>query len=216
MKIGVISDIHAQVENLRLALAQLEAAGVDQVVCAGDLVEGGVGGDEVVRLIVEREIPAVLGNHDASAYHEQDWLRRTLEAFGEIDRCHLLDPQTIALVDDLPLSRRFTWEGVQVFLAHGTPWSNTEYIFPEVSPGKARRVAAEAAADVCIFGHTHLPMRLRCAETWLLNPGSLQRNRTEDRRTYGILTLPGMHFDVYDLETHAPIALSTIALDAQE
>jgi len=215
MRIGVISDIHAEAENLQLALQRLDAAAVDTIICAGDLIDGGTQCDDVVRLIFEREIPSVRGNHDAKAFNEQAWLRRVMKEYGETENPYFLESETVARVSQLPLTLRFNWEGVSVLMAHGTPWSNTEYVFPEIPVENAMDVVEAAEADICIFGHTHIPMRLRYQNAWLLNPGSLRRNRTEDRRTYGILTLPEVQFDVYDLETGEPLSVSTIVLDEQ-
>lgn len=44
VRIGLISDIHADYEGLQNALALLDRLGVDRILCAGDLVERGMGG----------------------------------------------------------------------------------------------------------------------------------------------------------------------------
>ncbi len=56
MKIGIISDIRSDAIALRKALDLLRAEGVDQIVCAGDLVNKGGDSEGVVRLIQSEAI----------------------------------------------------------------------------------------------------------------------------------------------------------------
>jgi len=64
MKLGLISDIHADYPSLVKALRIFKRVGVNKILCAGDLVEKGDNGNEVVALIHRLKIPCVLGNHD--------------------------------------------------------------------------------------------------------------------------------------------------------
>lgn len=202
MKIGIISDIHAYLEPLQKALTIFDTAGVDRIVCAGDLVDGGEDGDAVVRLIQERSIDCVLGNHDGDAFRDQAFLRKRLRQMQEITSRVLLDSQTVAYVSSLPLNRFYEWEGYRVCLAHGTPTSNAFYLFPK-SPVQRFQEAVEAAqCDMIILGHTHVPMKIHFRNTWILNPGSLCYNRFDDEnRTCAILTLPELNFEVWDVDT---------------
>jgi predicted phosphodiesterase len=81
MKIGLIADIHADLEALELALMLMEQHGVQQILCAGDLVDKGKHGDAVVQRIRDLRIPCVLGNHDGLARVTQEWYRRSDPTF---------------------------------------------------------------------------------------------------------------------------------------
>lgn len=63
---AIISDIHANPAALERVLADAERCGAEKVVCAGDVV--GYGPDPVgaIRILRERGIPTVMGNHDAA------------------------------------------------------------------------------------------------------------------------------------------------------
>ncbi|NLZ63449.1 MAG: metallophosphoesterase family protein [Lentisphaerae bacterium] len=63
-KIGFISDIHGNIDALQAVLAKLDQCGCDMVFCLGDIVGYGAGPSECIKLIREREIPSVMGNHD--------------------------------------------------------------------------------------------------------------------------------------------------------
>lgn len=84
MKIGIIGDIHGYLEALENALCLLEKIGVDEIVCLGDVVDGGEQNDECVALLKQRNIKTVKGNHDEIndcliKKETQQWLDRLPE-----------------------------------------------------------------------------------------------------------------------------------------
>jgi putative phosphoesterase len=197
VQIGIISDIHAEWEPLNKALALFDGSNVDHIVCAGDLVDGGWDEERVIDTIRQRDIPTVQGNHDRESFTEQAWLRHNMPDDDE----RLIESYRVAYLSSLPLTLHFDWEGVRVCLAHATPWSNTEYLFPHADVGQFQKVINTAEADVVIVGHTHTPMHITIGDKHIVNPGSLYVNRTDRSRTCGLLTLPEITFQVFDVDT---------------
>ena len=66
MKHAIISDVHANPQALERVLADAERCGAEQVVCAGDVVGYGHDPAGAIRILREREIPTISGNHDAA------------------------------------------------------------------------------------------------------------------------------------------------------
>ena len=64
MKLGLLTDIHEHVENLRTALDCFRVEQVDQVVVIGDVFEMGHRIEETCRLLCEAKAVGVWGNHD--------------------------------------------------------------------------------------------------------------------------------------------------------
>src|SRR5262245_61798512 len=64
---GVITDIHGNFEALSAALAALDRAGVDRIVCCGDVVGYNADGDRCIQTLAERGIDTISGNHDLIA-----------------------------------------------------------------------------------------------------------------------------------------------------
>jgi predicted phosphodiesterase len=64
MRTALISDIHGNYAGLQAVLADIDRHACDRILCLGDLVDGGPQSIEVVRLLRERTIPVVRGNHD--------------------------------------------------------------------------------------------------------------------------------------------------------
>jgi predicted phosphodiesterase len=64
MKIGVIGDIHGYFYALTAAISMLEKTGVDEIVCLGDVIDGGEQNDQCIELLKNSSIKTVRGNHD--------------------------------------------------------------------------------------------------------------------------------------------------------
>jgi putative phosphoesterase len=190
MKVGVFSDVHGHFDELHKTLRLFELLQVDQVVCAGDLVDKGLCSDEVIATIRDLNIPCVKGNHDAKAQHR--WLS---------DKVNLRET-SIAYLKTLPDSLNFEWIGVSVYLCHSTPWHDySVYVYPTRPPVLFELVATAVEAQIIILGHTHHPMRIESAGKLLVNPGSIYGNRDRRERTCGVLSLPDGDFQLYDIDS---------------
>ncbi|HEX2620163.1 MAG TPA: metallophosphoesterase family protein [Phototrophicaceae bacterium] len=200
MKIGLLSDIHGDIEHLTLALRLLDSHKVDQVLCCGDLTDGGESQiNAVINAIRAHNIPCVLGNHDEMTDKEQQLL---LEDQRRADE--LLKPENIDFLHQLPRMTLYEFAGKTLALFHATPWSNDIHIFSYSSDQLIQQVAAQSKADCAVFGHTHEAMRLHVNDVWLFNPGSVYLNRFERTHTCAILSLPDFDYTVYDIKTGLP------------
>jgi len=201
MKIGLISDIHGNYDGLLRALNLLRGKGVEQIVCAGDLVEGGLAGDAVVGKIQSEALPCVQGNHDYDAALNQFYLQKNAHLYGPRITAGLLQERTLAFLERLPDTLTFEWAGKHLLLAHGTPWDKYTYLYSGSSRQLYQQLFQAVNADIVILGHTHEPMAVQVGEKWVFNPGAVWRNHHDDSRTCAILTLPDCKFEVFDVET---------------
>jgi putative phosphoesterase len=187
MEIGIIADIHGDYAALKTALDRLDNIHrVDHILCAGDLIGRGPEQDEVVSLIRSRGIPTVKGNHD-------EW------NYG-------LSHDNAEFLDDLPINWLGNFQGFKVFMCHGKPGNNIWGLYRDhVSNTLLNMMLGSLDADVLIVGHTHVPMYIRVANGCVINPGSLYtfNSMRVTSHTYGILHLPDMTFDLYDLTADA-------------
>lgn len=216
MKIGIVSDIHGYLKPLKAAISLFESHKANQIICAGDLVDGGLSGDAVIDHIRSHNIISVQGNHDQEAFSDHSWIDEQLcdaEESMSDDFDDLLSSYRAKFVSALPLTRTFDWEGLRICLAHGAPWSNTEHIFSSVAPDVCRKIFEATEADIVVLGHTHIPMKLQLDDKWILNAGALCGNRTDLKRTCGILTLPQIQFEVFDIKTKKALELETTKID---
>lgn len=168
MRLGVIGDIHGDVRALDAALGALHDLRADAIVCAGDLVGYGWQADEVVRLVRDRQLPCIRGNHDRWALE-----RRQVIGPRGWKPAILLD-DTWQFLESLPASLVWRGAGVTVELHHGSPASDTEFVTPyKPLPRSVEDFWDRADAHVLVLGHTHIPMIERSPRGLVLNPGSV-------------------------------------------
>ena len=184
MRIGIISDVHADYESLKQVLHRFEKQHqVDQVLCAGDLVGRGPEPNRVVDLIRECAIPVARGNHD-------QWVNGLRRENGRY-------------LQSLPLAWQGEMAGLSLYMCHGKPGNNMWGMYRDhLSPTYLRMVLKSLKADVLITGHTHLPLHMKTERGCLVNPGSLYTFKCPRASscTYGVLSLPDLAFDVYDTD----------------
>jgi len=196
-RIAILSDVHADNRALQDALACIERMGIDLVVCAGDLVDYGPFPEETIRLLREKAIPCIRGNHDR-------WAVARASQAPKVGATQL-SPEALAFLEALPLGWDRCIDDVHVAVRHGTPRSDMHGIFPDhLEPDEARKYFEQAQADVLVVGHTHLPFALTTLEGRLIvNPGALLRDPDPSTShppaggTFGVLDLPSRSFHVH-------------------
>ena len=72
-KYGIISDIHANYTALKVVLDYLQMAGVDKILCLGDLVGYGAEPFECIQAVKDKpNIYTIAGNHDRQVIGDKD------------------------------------------------------------------------------------------------------------------------------------------------
>ncbi len=209
IKIGLITDIHAEPESLLAALGQLEKKGITEILCAGDLIGKGPEGERAAKIICERQIPSIKGNHENNAPDDQKWLHRHIQRNNPDAKKFLLSEDTLAYLGSLPDTLEKTYEGKKVFIAHGTPWSDKQYVYQHSPKFLHRKILEATQADVVVLGHTHLPMlvKVRPHNKLIVNPGSICGVFSSGTSSFGVLTLPGLQFEIFDAFHGIPVSL---------
>jgi putative phosphoesterase len=162
--------------------------GVDDLYCGGDLVGYGPHPNEVCALIEERGIPTIHGNYDYAiardlddcgcAYitpHDRELGQRSVEW----TLAHT-DEASKAFMRDLPFDLRFAMGASRVRLVHGSPRKVNEYLFEDKPASLYERLAAQAEADVLVFGHTHKPWVHDYDGVLFVNCGSVGKPKDGD------------------------------------
>jgi putative phosphoesterase len=179
VKIGILSDIHAEPQALRRVLADMPS--VDRVLCAGDAISEYQFCAETVQLLQQVKAQCIQGNHEMDLFSGSNvaYLNKCQAEFAPA----LLDVLAMA-----PVSLELDVAGARLLMVHASPWKPFEdYIFPR-SPKLPR--FAQLPYDYVILGHTHVPMVERVDRVTVINPGSCAQPRDQDRRgSYAILDL---------------------------
>ena len=192
VRIALFSDVHANALALRSALADAERRGADRIFVAGDLVGDGPHPAEVVGLLGEREIPCIRGNVDRQVLQAA---REEGEAESDKDRnrawtARQLQPDVLEWLDELPPEREVKIAGNAVRIVHGSPLSDTDYIYPSITPRGLRGKLEGDAPDLLVCGHSHVPFTKKVAGVRVVNCGSVGRPADGDPRgSYALVDL---------------------------
>jgi diadenosine tetraphosphatase ApaH/serine/threonine PP2A family protein phosphatase len=162
MRIGIISDIHANLEALTQSLAALERQRPDRVVCLGDVVGYGASVNECCDLVRKTCEATLLGNHDAAVSGRMDYSFYYDAARHALDwTAARIEPEHLDWLRSLGYVHKI--DGVQ--FSHGNPIQpeSYEYVF---AIEQARELLPHVAdlAEVNFVGHSHL------CKTFALHP----------------------------------------------
>jgi len=164
-RVALFSDVHGNLQALDAVLADIEACGVTEVYCLGDLVGYGPDPAGVVGRLRGLRIPTVRGNYDdgignrrgeCGCYYVTDEAKADGAASYAFTDAALDDTDhewLAALPDDIRLEH----EGARILLAHGSPRKINEYLLPDREDAQLARLADAAAADIVCVGHIHIP-----------------------------------------------------------
>lgn len=176
MRFAAIADIHGNALALEAVLADIRAQGIANIVNLGDHLSGPLEAGRTADILVELDLPSVLGNHDrylidreAGAMHEWE-----ADAFGELTPAHL------DWLRSLPPTR--VWRD-DIFLCHATPGDDNRYWLEGVSPeghvhlkplAEIETLAEGIGQSLILCGHSHLPRAVTLSDgRMIVNPGSV-------------------------------------------
>ncbi len=188
MKIGLVSDVHADPDPLAEALDAFSRSAVDRIICAGDIAGYNRHLTATIDLLIDHDVDCVCGNHD----HE--WLNSHADEIATRD---------YQFLNQLPASREYELAGKRLFVVHAEPPDRQLGGIKLLDAGghmlpKSRDYWSETLrsvqTDILVVGHTHQVYAERLADTLVLNPGSTPYNHS-----CMILTLPGCRVETLAL-----------------
>ena len=219
MRYAIIADIHANLAAFTAVLDDIKRrGGVEEVWCLGDVVGYGPDPSQCIGLLRQHNHVCVVGNHDLAAIGKLATSEFNPDA---AIACRWtgqqLSPEDIDYLEKLPLviqKEDFT-------LVHGSPrepiW---EYL---ISISSAKENFAYFQSQLCLVGHSHVPLIFRFNETGacvfsqftpniglmlgksrlIINPGGVGQPRDGD---------PRASYAIYDNETKL-VKLYRVAYD---
>ena len=178
MRIGLISDIHGNLVSLASVLADIDRAGVDQIVFLGDVAAIGPQPCEVIERLRALDPPCIMGNHDMEVLNPE-------LVHGHAD----VSPWEVELTDwcvgqlsgaDLDYLCSFQqWIEIplgaddNLLCFHGSPKSNMDKILATTPVQELDEMLAGYSATIMAAGHTHVQMLRQHGGVAIVNPGSV-------------------------------------------
>jgi putative phosphoesterase len=193
VRIGIVSDVHGNAAGLSAALQRM--GDVDELLCAGDVVEEFRFSNESVALLRDRGARCVLGNHDIGFLGPHGARARAAKG---------VDASLVAWLAEQPTSIELTIGAKRLLMTHASPCApHTQYVLPQSA--ELKRIA-DVDADIVIIGHTHKQMVARVGRPLVVNPGSVGQARDHSngkQLSYAVLDTATEHVEIDDyLITH--------------
>jgi len=190
--IGLISDVHAAPAPLAEALSIFAKAGVDQVLCAGDIAGYMDEPEQTIRLLLANNCRSIIGNHDLLYldHHEDE-----------------NDNAAVRFLKNLPVSYEAIIEGKRLYMVHAQPPDGCHggiKLLDKNGVLMADKVELWAEKlqtfdyDVLVVGHTHQVFIETLGDILVVNPGSSAFNNS-----CAILSLPEMKVELFALSGKA-------------
>ena len=153
MRIGILGDIHGNMEALTAVVAALRKEGVDEWVQVGDLVGYGPEPSACIDLVRELGCHVCLGNHDAAVLGLLDTSYFNNFARAAIHwTCQNLRPSDLDYLRKLQL----TVMRPDYTVVHGTLHMPEQFGYV-ISPVEALDSLALQTTPFCFVGHSHVP-----------------------------------------------------------
>jgi putative phosphoesterase len=203
----VITDIHGNLPALEASLDAIDALGIEEIYCGGDLVGYGPHPNEVCRLIQERAIPTIYGNYDHAIARDLDdcgcaYVTQHDRELGQQSVAWTLahtDQDAKQFMRGLPFDMHFPLGDQDIHLVHGSPRKVNEYLFEDKPVRLYERLASAESDQVLVFGHTHKPWIHTYGGVLFVNCGSVGKPKDGD---------PRAAFAILEADTHGPIRAS--------
>ena len=174
-RLALISDQHGNDVAFRAALEAIERIGVEEIVCLGDVAQGGDEPAQTLDRLAALGCETVLGNADAFLLEvptdsNEPVTERQLErrewTLTQLDASHLEQIRSFAPVVHREIG------GVRMLFFHGSPRFYEDVLLPE-SDNEALAPFLGHDAALLAGGHTHLQWTRRIGDALYVNPGSV-------------------------------------------
>jgi putative phosphoesterase len=172
MRIAFVADMHGNDVAFEAVVRELEHERFDEVVCLGDVAQGGPQPVEVIDRLRALGCSCVFGNSDefllTLSFGSEEVTERVLEV-GEWSRAQLGDDR-LQFVKSFEPTIELDLDGRRLVCCHATPTSNEDIILPDAP--RERLAEALGDADVVACGHVHLQWMRRIGRRLWLSVGS--------------------------------------------
>jgi putative phosphoesterase len=171
MRIAVIADIHGNLPAFEAVLADIETQDVEEIIVAGDILNGGPYVREILDILYTRKLRAVKGNHEDYILHNRLVIaeKRTPEFLTSYWTALQLSAADWDYIDNLPVSIELD----DLVIFHASPDNLSGGIMPFHDDAKIAERFAGVHQKVIATAHTHLSMVRQWQDKLIVNPGSV-------------------------------------------
>lgn len=175
VRLGIISDLHANIHALTASAEFLRAQAVDQIVVVGDLVGYGANPGPVIDYVQQHGFSACLGSSDmrvALPLGDREGRHGPAEQVINWSR-DILTSEQLDFLRSLPVGGRLKTPSGRIRFFHGSPQDPEEKLDLAGPEEKLQVLAAQYPARLIVAAGTHVPFVRQVGEVTFLDPGSV-------------------------------------------
>lgn len=200
MRIGIITDIHSNIEALNAVLEEFDKAKVDKIICCGDIIGIGPNPEETVQILIENKEKLIIvsGNHEKYLIEglpkEVHNKKRdmTLEEIQNHKWNHSkLSEKSKKFISKLPMYEYIKIENKIIYITH-YPINNAKKYKVHIKNPSIKEIEElfnNINADIFLYGHTHTINVKKSKNKWYINPGALGCPKKSNIANAGILEI---------------------------
>jgi putative phosphoesterase len=184
-RLALLGDIHGNLAAFSAVLACVDARGLVDGVCTGDIVMRGLQPEECIALLRDRGWPSIRGNTDVKVTAEPPRPDDHPASSREGSRSwtiRRLSDSSMGYLRSLPDRLVIEVAGHRVVVVHGDSEEGKTIIDVDTSDNDLAGLARELGADCLVSGHTHRPFVRSIEDLLVVNPGSAGEGTEDDRR----------------------------------
>lgn len=155
MRVAVLSDVHGNLAAFEAALADARAQSPDQIILAGDYVNGGPDSLACFQLALSLGYPVLRGNHERYLYQagtQDQHFRWDTPWFSAVRFARLsFNEADFELMRNLP----YDYHGDDFYVVHSTTRDDHDLIDHHTSDADFERFFPGITASLIIRGHNH-------------------------------------------------------------
>lgn len=194
MKLGIISDVHANLYSLMECYSILEREGTDSVICLGDIVGYGPHPNEVINFLRRKQVMSIKGCYDLAVI-KNDFStikESTINNFSVEFTREELTKNNIYYLSTLPDELDFKFLNLKVKFVHKNPYEDEN----------------DMDADILVCGYDHVSGENKISKNkYIINPGSLGKpSYSNEFVTFGILDISEniYNFKIFNVDYSFP------------
>lgn len=184
MKLGIITDIHSNINALKAVLNEFDKKQIDKIICCGDIIGIGANPEETVQELIKRreQLIAVRGNHEQYLLKgipkntHDDKRQLFIEEIQNHEWTHSrLSDKSKEFLKDLPADENIQLENKEIYVVHYSINQNGEYKKHIKNPTveENSEMFNEIDADIFLYGHTHTLNVINANGKMYINSGPL-------------------------------------------
>lgn len=203
MKIGIISDIHSNINSLRLAFQKFQEENVEHIICLGDIIGIGPYPEKCIQFLIDKKdmiCSIVRGNHEnylingipKRNHNDKNGKILNAEEIGTHTWNHnRLNNSQRDFIYQMKNRDIINLKGRKIVIEHYPMDSadNHKEYYSYQNAEILSELFEEKNADVYLFGHTHKEFYEVDNKKHFINPGSLGCPANTHGACFGILNL---------------------------